>query len=370
MHKNILNILIYFQLLGNLKTINLRNSKNLQTTPDFTGIPNLEKLDLEGCINLVEVHASLGLLKKLSYVTLEDCKNLKNLPRKLEMNSLNRLILSGCTAVRKLPEFGESMTNLSMLALDETSIAELPPTIGYLTGLNSLLLRDCKNIASLPNTFSNLKSLIRLNLSGCSKFSKLPDNLNENEALECLNVSETVIREVPSSIVHLKNLTLLLFRGCKGLSWKSQSLQLPLGRIFGFNSHPNPKKLILPFFSVLSSLKKLDLSYCNLNDGSIPDDLGCLSSLVTLDISGNNFVHLPADCISKLLKLERLVLRCCPNLLSLPKLPPNVHFVNASDCGSMRPLSDPQEIWGHVASFSFDKVKYNCLCISLFHEVS
>ncbi|PNY12730.1 TMV resistance protein N [Trifolium pratense] len=345
------------KLLGNLKIINLRNSKYLHQTPDFTGIPNLEKLDLEGCINLVEVHASLGLLKKLSYVTLEDCKSLKSLPRKLEMNSLERLILSGCTAVRKLPDFGESMTNLSTLALDEIPIAELPPTIGYLTGLNSLRLRECRNIASLPNTFSNLKSLKRLNLSGCSKFYKLPDNLHENEALEYLNVSDTAIREVPSSIVHLKNLVLLSFHGCKGLSWNSESKHFSLGKLFRFGTDPIPKKLVLPSFSGLSSLKKLDLSYCNLHDGSIPDDLGCLSSLVTLDISGNNFVNLHDGCISKLLKLERLVLSSCQNLQSLPKLPPNVHVVNASDCGSMKPLPNPQEIWSHLSSFAFDKLQ-------------
>ncbi|GAU17933.1 hypothetical protein TSUD_330570 [Trifolium subterraneum] len=346
----------YFQLLGNLKTINLRNSKYLQQTPDFTGIPNLEKLDLEGCINLVKVHDSLGLLKKLSYVTLEDCRNLKSLPGELEMNSLKCLILSGCTAVRKLPDFGESMTNLFTLALEETPIAQLPPTIGYLTGLNSLRLRECRNIVSLPNTFSNLKSLKRLNLSGCSKFYKLPDNLHENEALEFLNVSDTAIREVPSSIVHLKNLVLLSFHGCKGLS-NSESSRFSLSKFFRSGTDPIPMKLILPSFSGLSSLKKLDLSYCNLYDGSIPDDLGCLSSLVTLDISGNKFVNLHDGCISKLLKLERLVLSSCQNLQSLPKLPPNVHVVNASDCDSMKPLSNPQEIWNHLASFAFDKLQ-------------
>jgi len=42
---------------GYLKT-NMRISKYLHQTPDFTGSPNLEKLDLQGCINLVEVHAA------------------------------------------------------------------------------------------------------------------------------------------------------------------------------------------------------------------------------------------------------------------------------------------------------------------------
>ncbi|KAK7378105.1 hypothetical protein VNO80_03541 [Phaseolus coccineus] len=360
------------KFLENLKIINLRNCNNLHRTPDFTGIPNLENLDLEGCVNLVEVHASLGLLKKLSYVTFEDCKNLKILPRKLLMDSLKRLVLSGCSAVRKLPEFGESMKSLSVLALEETSIAELPVSVGHLTGLNNLLLEGCKNIVLLPNTFSNLKSLRRLNISGCSKISKLPDNLNENEALESLNASGTAIREVPSSIVLLKNLRLLLFRGCKGLTSNPWNSLLPFEKILRFNSHPTPKRLILPTFSGLSSLKKLDLSYCNLHDGSIPEDLGCLSSLVTLDLSGNNFVRLP-DCISELLKLEKLLLKCCPSLESFPKLPPEIHYVNASDCGSMKPLSDPQQIWGHLASFAFDKLQdvnqFKTLLVSPGNEI-
>ncbi|KAK7396211.1 hypothetical protein VNO78_17051 [Psophocarpus tetragonolobus] len=345
------------KFMGNLKSINLRNSKNLHITPDFSRIPNLEELILEGCINLVEVHGSLGLLQKLSYVTFKCCKNLKILPRKFGMDSLKCLILSGCPAVRELPEFGENMKNLSMLALEGTSIAELPVSVGNLNGLNDLLLEGCKKIVCLPNTISNLKSLSRLNISGCSNFSKLPDNLNENEALEYLNASETSIREVPSSIVLLKNLRLLSFRGCKGLSSNSRSSFFPFQNIFRFNSPPTPNRLILPSFSGLSSLDKLDLSYCNLPDGSIPDDLGCLSSLITLDLSGNNFVHLPTGCISKLLKLEKLLLKCCPNLESFPNLPPNVHHVNASDCGSMKPLSDPRQIRGHLASFAFDKLQ-------------
>ncbi|QCD96990.1 maintenance of ploidy protein MOB1 [Vigna unguiculata] len=360
------------KFVENLKIINLRNCNNLHRTPDFTGIPNLEKLDLEGCVNLVEVHASLGLLKKLSYLTFEDCRNLKILPRKLLLDSLNRLVLSGCSAVRNLPEFGESMKSLSVLALEETSIAELPVSVGHLTSLTNLLLEGCKNIVRLPNTISNLKSLRRLNISGCSKISKLPDNLNENEALESLNASETAIREVPSSIVLLKNLRLLLFRGCQDLASNSWSSLLPFEKILRFNSHPTTKRLVLPSFSGLSSLRKLDLSYCNLHDGSIPEDLGCLSSLVTLDLSGNNFVCFPG-CISELLKLERLLLKCCPRLESFPKLPPEVHYVNASDCGSMKPLSDPQQIWGHLVSFAFDKLQdasnFKTLLVSPGNEI-
>ncbi|XP_028753999.1 TMV resistance protein N-like [Neltuma alba] len=49
----------------NLKILDLRYSKNLIETPDFLEIPNLERLELEGCEELVDLHASIGQLKKL-----------------------------------------------------------------------------------------------------------------------------------------------------------------------------------------------------------------------------------------------------------------------------------------------------------------
>ncbi|KAH7521159.1 hypothetical protein FEM48_Zijuj07G0003600 [Ziziphus jujuba var. spinosa] len=44
------------------------------------GIPNLERLALEGCRNIVEVHPSIGILKKLRLLNLKDCSSLLSLP--------------------------------------------------------------------------------------------------------------------------------------------------------------------------------------------------------------------------------------------------------------------------------------------------
>ena len=43
------------QYIDKLKLINLEHSINLITTPNFIGVPRLEKLCLRGCINLVEI---------------------------------------------------------------------------------------------------------------------------------------------------------------------------------------------------------------------------------------------------------------------------------------------------------------------------
>ena len=189
-----------------MKFIDLTNSSDLIITPDFTGVPNLEKLVLESCTNLRELHPSIGILKRLVLLNLKHCKNLSCLPSKLEMDSLMTLNLSYCSILKKTPEFVGNMGCLCNLFLDYTAIMELPSSVGGLTGLTSLSLRGCKNLVCLPNTICGLKFLEILDLSGCSKFDNLPENLGNLTCLKMLNLSGTAIKELPSSIKHLTSL--------------------------------------------------------------------------------------------------------------------------------------------------------------------
>ncbi|XP_016648865.1 PREDICTED: TMV resistance protein N-like [Prunus mume] len=84
-------------LLG-LKILNLSHSHSLVTTPDLSGVPNLEKLILKDCINLVVIDESLGNLEKLIFLNLKDCRSLMKLPTRISMfRSLQELDLSGCS---------------------------------------------------------------------------------------------------------------------------------------------------------------------------------------------------------------------------------------------------------------------------------
>jgi Leucine-rich repeat (LRR) protein len=147
------------------------------------------------------------------------------------------------------------------------------------------------------------------------------------------------------SLFQLENIKRLSFRGCSGttsnFSWE---FQLPFGKKFRF--FPSQTGLTLPpFVSALSSLTELDLSYCNLNDNSIPRDIDCLSSLERLNLSGNNFVRLPSHYIANLTKLRYLELEDCSQLRSLPMLPPHVRlYATDSDTKEANAL-DPQKIW-------------------------
>ena len=94
--------------------------------------------------------------------------------------------------------------------------------------------------------------------------------------------------------------------------------------------------MLVHTLSSLCSLTELDLSYCNLQ--TIPDVIGCLSSLLKLDLKGNNFAFLPKSMI-RLSNLKVLYLIYCTSLQSLPKLPLNVRYIYASGCTSLETLS-------------------------------
>ncbi|KAL1075428.1 hypothetical protein V6Z11_D11G362600 [Gossypium hirsutum] len=248
--------------LFNLKIMNLKGSQNLIKTPDFTTASNLEVLILEGCTKLVDVHPSIGVLKSLKLLNLRDCKSLKSLPTKIGMESLETLVLSGCSSLVRFPEIDGQMERLKTL-----------------------------------------------DLSGCYRVKILSENLQQAKFLEELDLSETAITEPPSFIFQFKNLKVLSFSGRKGPSYKLLPNLPSLFKVIQ-GRRTNPMARMLPLLSGLSSLRELKLRDCHLCEGDIPPDISGLSSLWSLDLSGNNFISIPAS-LTRLSKLECLELSNC-----------------------------------------------------------
>ena len=310
-------------------------SLKLIETPNFNKVPVLEKLVLEECINLRGVHPSIGVHKKLSLLNLNGCKSLKTLPNKFEMESFEILILFGCSNLNRVPGFGENMQRVLKLYLDSTAITKLPTSILHLTGLALLNIRDCKSLMCLPSTIFNLKFLKEVNVSGCSKLERLPEIVGNAESVEELDLSGTAIREVPSSIVLLKNLNVLSFSGCKGLSSFKSTSWYDLLPFYLWPKSPGP--LGLSSLSGLCSLIQLNLRDCNLRE--IPKDIGCLFSLKGINLSGNCFVFL-LDSISQLSNLRWMMLDNCKSLRSLPKLPLSIIYIWGEGCTSLETVPD------------------------------
>ncbi|KAI9073636.1 hypothetical protein K1719_044401 [Acacia pycnantha] len=129
------------QLLKSLKILNLSYSPNLVRTPDFSKLPNLEKLILKDCPSLSKIHDSIGFLDKLLLLDLEDCIGLQSLPRSIyRLRCLEILILSGCVNIEKLEE-----------------------DIGQMESLTTLIAPTVKQV---PFSLVRLKSILHISICG------------------------------------------------------------------------------------------------------------------------------------------------------------------------------------------------------------
>lgn len=85
----------------------LSHSKNLIEIHDLIEALNLERLDLQGCIQLKKIHPSIGLLRKVIDLNLGDCKSLTKLPHFAEALNLKWLNLEGCILLSQIdPSIG------------------------------------------------------------------------------------------------------------------------------------------------------------------------------------------------------------------------------------------------------------------------
>ncbi|XP_054781596.1 disease resistance protein RUN1-like isoform X2 [Prosopis cineraria] len=129
------------QLMEKLKILNLSHSYDLKKTPNFSKLPNLEKLILKDCPRLSSINESIGDLKCLILVNLKDCKDLSDLPRSLyNLKSLKTLNISGCSKIGRLEEGIKQMKSLTTLLAKETAITQVPSSLVRLKGIKYVSL--------------------------------------------------------------------------------------------------------------------------------------------------------------------------------------------------------------------------------------
>ena len=131
--------------------MNFNYCKNITKLPDLSVIsPNIKEVKLYGCINLVEIHQSNGLLEELELWDLGGCQNIIIFPKNLRLKSLKRFYFSRCGSL-----------------LQRTERLALLSSIGYLISLHSLRI-SLKNVKDSSNIY-NLQNLRRLILYDCER---------------------------------------------------------------------------------------------------------------------------------------------------------------------------------------------------------
>ncbi|KFK40092.1 hypothetical protein AALP_AA3G329500 [Arabis alpina] len=268
-----------------LKTIRLCHSQELVEANAFLNAQNIELIDLQGCTKIQSFPAT-GHLQHLRVINL-----------------------SGCIEIKSFPEVPQ---NIEALYLSGTRIREIP----VLDKLVCLNLNDGLLVQSLD-------FLRVLDLSGCSELEEIqcfPRNLKE------LDLSETAIREMPSSICHLTSLEVLDLTNCKRLQ------HLPMGM-------SNLTSLVKLMLSGCSKLKVIQDFPTNLKEiylaetaiREVPSSICHLIKLVVFNTENcKKLQDLPME-MGNLNSLTTLTLSGCSKLEDIHDLPRNLTTLNLAE---------------------------------------
>ncbi|TYI84792.1 hypothetical protein E1A91_D05G391400v1 [Gossypium mustelinum] len=277
----------------------------------------------------------------------------------LSITSMNpRYMIQAGFQLKKLPKEEEWTVDIEKVSLMDNSISEISIDIVPLKcqRLTTLLLQDnpvkkisdsffanmpCLSVLNLsstkikclPNSISELKNLTALLLCGCEELSQLP-SLSKLQGLKKLDLSYTIIEEVPEGMDMLINLRYLdlnvrtlkdvptgllpklfclehfkLYRG-KKISLKAEEV-MPLEKLEFFYGRFEDLHELNKFVFSMQQCKKSLVKYL-LQVGSSPCmyEGDKIISINELEYCGDELIMLPAD-------IQELHICNCHNLRSL-----------------------------------------------------
>uniref|UniRef100_A0A6N2KUY4 Uncharacterized protein n=1 Tax=Salix viminalis TaxID=40686 RepID=A0A6N2KUY4_SALVM len=236
----------FFIILNKLKILNLSYSKDLVKTPNLHST-SLEKLLLEGCLNLVEgcrrlkaLPQSICDIRSLEILNISECSQLEKLPEHMGgIESLTDLLANGINNEQFLASI-EHLKYLRKLSLCGYNFnAESPSSTSWTSPISSLIsasLLDWK--ALVPTCFTSWRLLTKLRLDyyGLSERTSNCVDLGGLVALEELNLSGNNFFSLPSSINVLPKLQILRVSHCRNLVSISELPQFKFLEAFGCKS--------------------------------------------------------------------------------------------------------------------------------------
>ena len=232
------------------------------------------------------------------------------------------------------------MCTPNLETLDLTSCRNLVTvheSIGFLESLQEWNLLGCRSLQNLPNNL-RLKSLKEFVLTSCSKLEKFPNLHPEMKRLKKLYLSDSGIRELPSSIGYLTQLTILSLFNCRNLRdlpdsiYKLQMLEDLIIDIAKLRPLCNSFDGLSEYG--FSSLRELIVSgYCGIELEFLmkPNHFPVLEYL---DLSGTDIVSIP-ESLHRFTTLESLRIDYCKQLRQIVRLPQFIKSVEARNCPSL-----------------------------------
>ncbi|XP_027166229.1 MDIS1-interacting receptor like kinase 2-like [Coffea eugenioides] len=333
--RNIVQInLTHFGLKGTLHDLNfsamphligiyLSNNSLYGTIPsNMCFLSRLEFLDLSSNAFYGTLPLEIGQLTNLQYLDMHSNHINGSIPREIgKLRSLVQISLRGNDLSGSIPVSVKNLVNLERLYLYENRLSgSIPKEIGMLTSLREIALQKNNLTNVIPESLGNLRNLALLYLSENNLSGHIPSSLGNLTKLNILWLSRNQLSgSITSELGELKSLVELTLYANEltgtipsaisnitylkrlYLSRNHLTGQLP-ENICASNVPPEIGKLSqLQILSLsgndlsgpipeqigeCAQLRKLDLSQ-NVLTGSIPSEIGNLNVLETLDLSQN-----------------------------------------------------------------------------------
>ncbi|XVF13735.1 hypothetical protein REPUB_Repub08aG0233300 [Reevesia pubescens] len=279
---------------------------------------------------------SVAKMENLRVLMLRGSYLLENVNNIAKLKALAVLEISGSTYLGTIPDdFFHEVSQLRSLHLSGASIESLPSSFSELTELRRLILRQCSSLQQLPK-LDKLIKLEVIDLSGCKNLKKIQEkSFNSLEKLQVINFSQTKIEKLPI-VKTLRNLRILLLKGCRELSGMRMLKQVSSLKILDLSGADNIKEIMYDCFEDAEGLTELDLSETKIQ--FLPSDIG---NLQKLRLKGCSLLkNLPE--LEGHSRLEELELSGCESLVKLPDLTAlqNLKIIGLESCINLEILPD------------------------------
>ena len=283
LYENQLTGMIPAQLgsLANLEYLDLaRNQLNGTIPAQLGSLANLEYLDLGRKQLTGPAPSDLGRLTNLGVLSLGTNRLSGTIPTQLgSPTNLTHLSLNHNQLSGQIPEELGNLTNLTGLFLNGNQLTgEIPEELGNSTDLQTLDLRNNQLAGKIPAELGNLTNLESVYLSNNQLIGCIPRSLkkvtNNDPAGLGLHFCDMF---GPGSVVGDRDALVALYNATDGASWANNSgwlTDVPMSQWHGVETANTGRVTGL-------------ILEANQLSGEIPDGLGALTNLATLNLGSN-----------------------------------------------------------------------------------